>query len=82
MGATDGVGKAIAIDMSSTNLKGTTLGILGTVTGLSTIVASVVAGLLWDHVSASSAFIYGAVGAVIAIILLGRVDYVAPRVLC
>jgi MFS family permease len=70
MGATDGVGKALAIDLVPSDAKATAVGILGTVTGLCTIVASVVAGLLWDHVGSTSTFLYGAIGAVVSFVLL------------
>jgi MFS family permease len=75
MGATDGVGKALAIDLSSKNLKGTTLGILGTVTGLSTIFASAIAGLIWDNIGATWTFLYGAFGAILAIALLTQIPH-------
>ena len=70
MGATDGVGKALAIDLAPSELKATAVGLVGTVTGLCTIVASVVAGLLWDNIGAWSTFVYGAIGAAIAIVVL------------
>ncbi|AZZ37346.1 MFS transporter [Bdellovibrio sp. qaytius] len=65
MGATEGVGKAFAIDLAPKNLKATGVGILGTVTGLCTIVASTAAGFLWDHVGSSWTFFYGASGALL-----------------
>lgn len=70
MGATDGVGKALAIDLSPIALKATSIGILGTVTGLCTIVASVAAGFLWDHFGSSYTFVYGAIGALTATVIL------------
>lgn len=72
MAATDGVGKALAVDLIETknsNLKATGLGLLGTVTGLSTIVASTTAGFLWDSVGPFGPFLYGAVGAILSAIL-------------
>ena len=48
MGSTDGVGKALAIDLAPSEHKGAAIGILGTTTGLATIIASTSAGLLWD----------------------------------
>ena len=72
MGATDGVGKALAVDFSPKNLKATTLGILGTVSGIATVIASSVAGLLWDHFGSSFTFFYGAFGAFLALLLFLR----------
>ncbi len=70
VGATDGVGKALAVDFSPKDSKGTTLGILGTITGITTVFASVIAGLLWDHFGPGYAFLYGAAGASVAALML------------
>lgn len=75
MGATDGIGKALAVDLSPSEMKATSLGILGTVTGICTIFASTIAGLLWDHAGTSWTFIYGASGALIALFLLSTSDH-------
>ena len=75
MAATDGVGKAVAVDLAPKDKKATCLGLLGTVTGLATIIASLAAGLLWDYVGASSAFFYGAAGALVAIMVLLFSDF-------
>lgn len=78
MSATDGVGKALAVDLVDPSKKATGLGVLGTVTGISTLVASTVAGILWDHLGAAGAFIYGSSGAVLAAVLLLRVKPQGP----
>ena len=78
MGATEGVGKALAVDLSPASLKATSVGILGTITGFSTIFASVFAGLIWDQFGASWTFMYGAVGACMAILMLLRFDLRKP----
>lgn len=70
MGATEGVGKALAVDLAPDELKATSVGILGTVTGFCTIMASSVAGLLWDNAGASWPFYFGALGSIISLILL------------
>jgi MFS family permease len=72
MGATDGVGKALAVDLSPSHLKATNLGILGTVSGLCTILASSFAGVIWDYWGPSWTFYYGAIGALIASLLIFR----------
>lgn len=70
MGATDGVSKAFAIDLSPQHLKATTLGILGTFCGFATWIASILTGLIWDRFGDYWAFIYGATGAALAILIL------------
>lgn len=70
MGATEGVGKALAIDLAPANLKATSIGILGTTTGLCTIIASVCAGLIWDQYGSLWTFIFGAIGAFLASLLI------------
>jgi MFS family permease len=70
MAATDGVGKAFAVDLVPANLKATGVGILGTVTGFATIFASSLAGFLWDKVGPEWTFIYGAGGAVLATLIM------------
>jgi MFS family permease len=77
MAATDGVGKAWAVDLIDPSQKASGLGVLGTVTGLATVVASTAAGALWQHAGPEWAFGYGAVGALVAAVLISRVD--APR---
>jgi MFS family permease len=74
MGATDGVGKALAVDLSPAHLKATNLGILGTISGLCTILASTFAGVIWDHWGAPMTFYYGAFGAAIAAIGMTRIS--------
>ncbi len=68
MGATDGVGKALAIDFLPNDLHATGLGLIGTVTGFCTIFASLFAGILWDQFGSVYTFIYGAAGAMAAAI--------------
>lgn len=70
MAATDGVGKAFAIDLLDKDKKATAVGYLGTVTGFSTLIASTVAGVLWDHYGPAATFGYGVVGALFACLAL------------
>lgn len=64
------VGKTFAADFVSQNLRASCIGWYSTVVGLSGLIASIVAGLLWDHVSHASVFIYGACFAFIGAISL------------
>ncbi len=69
---TDGVGKALVADLAPRERQATALGLYSTVVGLSALVASVVAGLLWDAVGPAAPFVYGAALAVLAAGLLWR----------
>ena len=68
--ATEGVGKAAAVDLVPPHVRGTALGVLGTTSGVATLVASSVAGVLWGTVGPWAAFAFGAAGAVLAMVLL------------
>jgi len=59
MALTEGVGKAYIAGMVSHENSGTIFGIYQTVIGLCTFFASLIAGLLWDHISVSAPFIFG-----------------------
>lgn len=73
MAATDGVSKAMALDLiqkNASHLKASALGLLGTATGIATFIASLSAGLLWDHYGANGPFIFGASGAILSILFI------------
>jgi MFS family permease len=54
------VGKALATDFVPDHLRASGVGWYNTAVGLTGLVASIVAGLLWDHVGHSAVFFYGA----------------------
>ena len=59
------VGKALASDFVPEHLRASGVGWYSTTVGLLQLVASVVAGLLWDRIGHAAVFYYGAVFAVI-----------------
>jgi MFS family permease len=59
------VGKAFASDFVPEHLRASGVGWYSTTVGLLELVASVVAGLLWDRVSHAAVFYYGAIFAVV-----------------
>lgn len=65
MAATEGVGKALAVDLVPQGGRAAAVGVLGMVTGVATLLASVIAGVLWSAVGPWAAFAYGATGALI-----------------
>lgn len=70
VGLTAGVLRAFAADLAPSELRGTVIGAYFTIEGLALLPASVIAGLLWDRVSPSAPFYYGAATALIAALML------------
>lgn len=60
MGTTQGLLTTMVTDAAPAHLRGTAFGFSNLMSGLALLVASVLAGLLWDGLGASSTFIAGA----------------------
>jgi len=71
--ATEGVAKAWVGDHAPPGLAGTAYGVFAAATGGALLVASIVAGELWDHVSPRAPFLLGAASAAAALVLLALV---------
>jgi len=71
MGLTDGVIRAFVVDLVSPEHRATALGLQATTIGLATFPASAIAGLLWQGLGAPAPFLYGALMAAVAAVLLG-----------
>ncbi len=67
---TEGVQRALVVDLVPSGLRATALGTFSTATGVALLPASLVAGILWDRVSPAAPFYYGAALAALAVILL------------
>lgn len=70
MSFTDGIGRAIVLDLVPPDVRGKALGVTQAITGGSVLIAGVTAGLLWDRVSPSAPFILGAITAGASAIML------------
>lgn len=70
LAANDGVGKALIADVAPKASRGTAMGLFYMVTGFATLLSSVVAGELWDHVSHAAPFLFGSAMAAIAVLLV------------
>ncbi len=64
------VGKSYAADFVPENLRASSIGWYSTVVGLSGLIASVVAGQIWDKINHAAVFIFGAVFSFVGIIAL------------
>lgn len=64
------VGKALASDLAPESLRASGVGWYGATVGLTSLIASVVAGQLWDRVGHAAVFVYGAAAALIGALSL------------
>lgn len=71
-GLFEGSSRAAVFDLVPSDVSGRALGVAQGVNGLCVLVASVAAGLLYEHVSVAAPFVLGAVGAGLAAIVLTR----------
>ena len=67
MGMTQGLMATMVADTAPDDLRGTAYGLFNLMSGIALLVASVLAGLLWDRYGASSTFYAGAAFCVLAL---------------
>lgn len=79
MGLTEGIQKAFLATIIPQDFKATAFGVFHTVVGLAMFPASVIGGYLWDHVSPSATFYFGAITAGISAVLFVIFIIVADR---
>ena len=73
-GLTEGAERAMVIDLVSDEWRGRALGAYQAAIGIGLLPASIIFGVLYQKLGASAAFISGAVLALVAIVILPRVD--------
>lgn len=77
MGLTEGIQKAFLTTIIPADYKATAFGVFNTVVGVATLPASLIAGWLWDKVSPSATFYFGAITAALsAVLFIGFVSFV------
>lgn len=70
MGMTQGLLATMVAGAAPAHLRGTAFGFFNLVSGVATLIASVLAGLLWDELGAATTFYAGAVFSVLALAIL------------
>jgi MFS family permease len=70
MGLTQGLLASLVADTSPATLRGTAFGLFNLLTGLATLVASVIAGALWDQIGPAGTFVAGALFTAVALLTL------------
>ena len=68
--ATDGIQKALVSDLIDQKKRGTGLGLYNCLVGITLLPASVIAGLLYDHINNRAPFYYGSIMALVAAMLM------------
>ncbi len=77
--AIDGNQRAFVSDLSGRDLKATALGTFHTITGLATLPASFIAGLVWQNIAPAMTFVYGgALGLISVFLFAGFGGYLHP----
>lgn len=69
MGLTEGIQKAFLATIIPQEFKATAFGVYNTIVGIAMFPASLIGGWLWDHVSPSATFYFGAITASLSAIL-------------
>ncbi|MFI5240113.1 MAG: MFS transporter [Candidatus Saccharimonadia bacterium] len=68
--ANEGVGRALIADVVGQEARGRAYGLYNMIIGLAALPASLIAGLLWDHIGPSAPFFFSTVVSLVAVILL------------
>ena len=69
MGLTEGIQKSFLATIIPPEFKATAFGLYGTAVGIATFPASLIGGLLWDHISPAATFYFGATTAALSALL-------------
>ena len=70
MGMTQGLLATLVADTAPAELRGTAFGMFNLVTGVATLLASIIAGALWDLIGPAATFVAGASFATVALLCL------------
>jgi len=71
MGMTQGLLATMVADVAPADLRGTAYGFFNLMSGVAMLVASILAGLLWDRLGAAFTFYAGAVFSLLTLCVLG-----------
>jgi MFS family permease len=80
MGFTQGLLATLIADTAPSELRGTAYGVFNLLVGLAMLVASVLAGALWDVIGSQATFLAGAAFTLLALVCLPATRRIAPNV--
>jgi MFS family permease len=70
MGFSQGILASMVADTANETYRGTAFGVFNLVSGLGLLLASGIAGVLWDHAGPSATFIFGAVVSILSVLVV------------
>lgn len=76
MGMTQGLLASLVADTVPADLRGTAFGMFYLLTGVATLLASIIAGALWDFIGPTGTFVAGAIFAAIALLAVPAVRHI------
>lgn len=68
-----GAERAFVAENSPAGLKGTVLGLYGTLQGIGLLLSSIIAGLMWDHIDSGAPFLFGGILGIVSAVLIGGI---------
>jgi MFS family permease len=79
MGFTQGILASLVADTANETFRGTAFGVFNLVSGIGLLLASAIAGLLWDSINPSASFIFGAVVSMLSVIMIMRLTDIKTK---
>jgi MFS family permease len=76
MGMTQGLLASLIADTAPADLRGTAFGMFNLITGVATLLASIIAGGLWDFIGPTATFVAGAIFAATALVTVPAVHHI------
>jgi MFS family permease len=74
MGFSQGILASMVADTANESFRGTAFGVFNLVSGLGLLLASVIAGVLWEYINPSASFVFGAGVSILSILFIMRLS--------
>lgn len=72
MGFSQGILASMVADTANESYRGTAFGVFNLVSGLGLLLASAIAGVLWEYINPSASFIFGGIVSLVSVLMIMR----------